>query len=1146
MHLVSRLVREIVAKQNRLLQVYPEAPSYQNYLTTKNTITSFHKVSSKLRPGHLFRSGFFLFAIFLSLFSPLQAQERATITLDISAEQSLDIDWDHSKNYRLQLPDNLSGNWLLSLEQRGVDVTPVLISSADKEIISTDAPILAVGTDRLVFNATTLNGSTVELPLKTQVISPGGLRVKLQAVADTGLYAFLRQVMVATAVLQNKNTILPQDVDCQTSVEGFAKDPGMASQCFKAAAEQYKPEYKKIISAEELDYFLADSVRRQGFFNDAQRLYLPLIRQQTDVRIQALALHGLAWSVWQSGERSIAKTFAAQAIPAYNKWQHQDATNRGVIYQTLSVRNIACLILHDQELLDQAEACYLALEPDVHNASDYTTEATLIGNLGGLYYRRGDILRARIQFKQAFDLYTRVGSDGERARALANIGLTEIRAGNFDAALHYYQRATAMAVNTTDTVSTDRYKRRIANIYQRLGDVQRARQIYHELEVSALEKGDKTSTAAVALIADFENKFELARKYYLLSLESERAQGNNSWIVRSLLNLADLESRMGELDTAATYLNEANQLLTNVETNSIQNRASFVKGQYALKKGSFPEAIEYLKQARRAYKQAGNEYQLAFMDMALADAYIGSLDFNSAERHAKNAIEILTVIRPENISMDLRASFSLRQRKAYEKLIDLYLQLWQQEPAAGWSRKALIWAERARAQTLREAVRESASTRTLNHELQQRRKDINDQLNALATIRLKGREQQNSKLADLDSQYEQALVKLESFDQQYFPLQQASLIPVDIDIAKLLLEMPANTAILSFYISEDYGVLWVLAAGELKTYTLPSNNNLTVKVNQVLSALRRPSGYHDVKSELNALGADLDPKLPAGIEQLRIIADGILNYLPFAVLPLSDQSGEPWLSRYRLSYSPFIDAANIGRESTNWNGIRIFADPNYDQQSIHQTEQNKMDMTYPSDLGLYRLRGSMVEANIIEKLASNNMSAESNISILSGAKATRHTVLEGTTEDTDILHFATHGIFNPEGSSLSGLALSVVDQQGQQQPWLLTAQEIYHAPINSRLVVMSACDAGTGKLLAGEGLLGMVRAFMYTGVSDVVSSQWKVSDRAAVELMRGFYTALLEKNQPVSEALRQAQLNFVQSDNYNDPFYWAGFSDFQQ
>jgi CHAT domain-containing protein len=73
----------------------------------------------------------------------------------------------------------------------------------------------------------------------------------------------------------------------------------------------------------------------------------------------------------------------------------------------------------------------------------------------------------------------------------------------------------------------------------------------------------------------------------------------------------------------------------------------------------------------------------------------------------------------------------------------------------------------------------------------------------------------------------------------------------------------------------------------------------------------------------------------------------------------------------------------------------------------------------------------------------------------------------------------------------------------------------------------------------GEGLIGLTRGFMYAGAARVVASLWKVDDEATAELMKGFYTHLLERKMPAAAALRQAQLDIMK--NRPEPYFWAGF-----
>jgi CHAT domain-containing protein len=141
-----------------------------------------------------------------------------------------------------------------------------------------------------------------------------------------------------------------------------------------------------------------------------------------------------------------------------------------------------------------------------------------------------------------------------------------------------------------------------------------------------------------------------------------------------------------------------------------------------------------------------------------------------------------------------------------------------------------------------------------------------------------------------------------------------------------------------------------------------------------------------------------------------------------------------------------------------------------------------------------------------------------------------------------ILHFATHGLLNPNSPELSGFFLSMVDATGQPQNGFITMQDVYslRAPVD--LVVLSACRTGLGKDVRGEGLIGLTRGFMHAGASSVVASLWKVDDEATAELMKHFYVNMLQKGMPPAEALRAAQNTLRQNPLWQSPHFWAGFT----
>jgi CHAT domain-containing protein len=93
--------------------------------------------------------------------------------------------------------------------------------------------------------------------------------------------------------------------------------------------------------------------------------------------------------------------------------------------------------------------------------------------------------------------------------------------------------------------------------------------------------------------------------------------------------------------------------------------------------------------------------------------------------------------------------------------------------------------------------------------------------------------------------------------------------------------------------------------------------------------------------------------------------------------------------------------------------------------------------------------------------------------------------------------------------------------------------------------VLSACNTGLGTVAAGEGVLGLRRAFQLAGVRTVIMSLWSVEDRAARQWMEALYHARLVNRFDTADSVRQASLAVLherrslgQSDH---PFYWASF-----
>ena len=135
-----------------------------------------------------------------------------------------------------------------------------------------------------------------------------------------------------------------------------------------------------------------------------------------------------------------------------------------------------------------------------------------------------------------------------------------------------------------------------------------------------------------------------------------------------------------------------------------------------------------------------------------------------------------------------------------------------------------------------------------------------------------------------------------------------------------------------------------------------------------------------------------------------------------------------------------------------------------------------------------------------------------------------------------VLHLAAHGVFEPKSPLQSRLLLA----QDGHNDGNLTVAELYRTRLESDLIVLSACETALGAVSGGDDVVGFTRGFLYSGARSIISSLWKVDDRATSELMMKFYEQLAQHGDH-RLALRNAQQGLRRS-GYENPYYWAAFS----
>jgi CHAT domain-containing protein len=180
------------------------------------------------------------------------------------------------------------------------------------------------------------------------------------------------------------------------------------------------------------------------------------------------------------------------------------------------------------------------------------------------------------------------------------------------------------------------------------------------------------------------------------------------------------------------------------------------------------------------------------------------------------------------------------------------------------------------------------------------------------------------------------------------------------------------------------------------------------------------------------------------------------------------------------------------------------------------------------------LEGSLAEILSI----AESMKNDAEIVTLLGKRVSESAIKSLLVEDYDILHFAVHGASDPSFPDRSALLFG--PQIDAMDDGIFQAWEISRFRLKTDLVVLSACDTATGKVLEQEGISNLVKAFLLAGARSVVASIWPMEDRSTAELMSRFYSYLAE-GMDKGSALRQAKLDFIKEYKGNAlPKYWAG------
>ncbi len=143
--------------------------------------------------------------------------------------------------------------------------------------------------------------------------------------------------------------------------------------------------------------------------------------------------------------------------------------------------------------------------------------------------------------------------------------------------------------------------------------------------------------------------------------------------------------------------------------------------------------------------------------------------------------------------------------------------------------------------------------------------------------------------------------------------------------------------------------------------------------------------------------------------------------------------------------------------------------------------------------------------------------------------------------DFGVIHVASHGLINDEAPLYSKLVFSS-EMTDSLNDGFVNTRELFAMQIPAKMVVLSACNTGSGDIATGEGIISLANGFFYAGSRSVVMTLWQANDQSSAQVMNGFYMNLSE-GMDKSMALRQSKMDYLKSSDalQSHPYFWAHF-----
>lgn len=797
---------------------------------------------------------------------------------------------------------------------------------------------------------------------------------------------------------------------------------------------------------------------------------------------------------------------------------------------------------------------------------DSSDEAHVRNNLGLVARSTGDHDAAERYFGEAARLWRQLAPESsELARALSNLGGLAMDRGDYAVAEDYLRdalrrfealapegRQVAVTLASLGILARERYQYAEADsLFRRALAIQRV-----QVPGSAEEAATLSNLAFLSLGWKHLDEAErFARQ--ALALRRQLAPVSSD-VATSVSMLGKIAWERGDQVGARRLVAEALAIQRQAAPGTIQEAhiLQFL-GDADLHSRRYPEAERHLRQALAIVRRLASKSH----DEARALDLLGLVLWRSG-RAAESMPVLLEAVEALEAQIgrlggsdEARSSFQSRLGMIYEDLMELQIE-------QGDAAMALYTLERSRARSLLAmlAERDLVWSADVPAQLlaQQRRLDrayeaTQDEIAGTDARQTEKLETLLARLTRLRAERSVLAGRIARASPRYASLHYPR--PLDLDGIRRALD--PGTVWLSYCVNSDAAFLFVVTPEVgIRVFRLAADQDeVEQQVAVFRSLILRGRESPTLEPALLAQGRRLWELLiaPAApflqdADRVLVSPDGPLHTLPFASLvrPAAGPSDPPlflaeWKPLHTVLSATVYAELKRGRRASGTGPaghalpVVAFADPRYRRPSGAAADPAASPLARYRR-GLPPLPASREEAGSLAALYGPSTMA------YVGAAATEAQAKRLPARPR-IVHFATHALLDRRFPLDSGLALSVPGGAGEDDNGLLQAWEIFERlRLDADLVTLSACETGLGRDAAGEGLIGLTRAFQYAGARAVLASLWVVSDRSTAELMRRFYTRL-RAGQPKDVALQQAQRELLRSGDPGlaHPYHWAAF-----